>query len=196
MYRICILISLIFIGTAGNIFSQGTATPTDKPWQIEVEPSTFILGGFSLHVGRILTQDNRLSLAFYTLATDVPDALQERIFDNTDADDDVRVGLQLTLNTRYKLNVFKGRESNPYVGLVTGWEYFNLTHPNKDDLRVDVILLTPYIGGEIYLYKDVFYVNPQLRSVLYLNPEYSINNRTETIKKVFILPQVSIGLRL
>ena len=196
MYRITILIGLIFMGACGTVFSQGTGTKTDKPWQFEIEPSTFFLGGFSFHVGRILTQDNKLSMAFYTLATNVPDALQKQIFNNTDADDDVRVGLQLTLNTRYKIDLFKGRESNPYVGLVTGWEYFNVTNPTKDDLRVDVLLLTPYIGGEIYLYKDVFYINPQIRSVIYLNPEYSIANRTETIKKVFILPQVSIGLRL
>ena len=168
----------------------------DRPWRIEVEPSTFVLGGYSLHIGRSLTPDNRLTLAFYTLATDIPDVLQKRIFSNTTSDDVGRVGLQLTLNARYKFDVLKGKETNPYIGLISGWEYFTLTNPTKADLRVDVILLTPYIGGEIYLYKNILYLNPQLRSVLYLNPQYDVENRVETVNKVFILPQVSIGVRL
>ena len=78
---------------------------------------------------------------------------------------------------------------------MSGWEYFTLENPAKEDLRVDVILLTPYVGGEIYFYQDILYINPQLRSVLYLNPKYSIENRTEEIKQVFFLPQVSLGWR-
>lgn len=195
MYRIPIfLLVFIFISQQAT-FSQNQDSETDKPWRLEIEPSPYILNGFFLHIGRSLTKDGKLSTALYTLATDVPEVLTERIFTNTSDNDELRVGFQLTLNTRYKIELFKDSESNPYVGLVSGWEYFTLENPAKEDLRVDVILLTPYIGGEIYFYQDILYINPQLRSVLYLNPKYSIENRTEEIKQVFFLPQVSLGWR-
>ena len=196
MNRLLILLISLVFAYCESVYAQSVTTTSDRDWQIEVEPSAFALKGFSIHVGRNLTRDNKLSTAFYALATDVPNALQQRIFQNTDEDDLLRVGLQVTLNTRYTLELLKGRQSNPFVGLVTGWEYFTLTHPDKDDLRVDVILLTPYLGWKVFLYKDLLYVNPQLRSVLYLNPQYSVANREETINKVFLLPQVSVGLSL
>lgn len=186
--------SIIFL-SCGLMYSQSSTTEKERDWRFEIEPSSYIFNGFSLHIGRNLTKDNKLSTAFYALATDVPNALQQRIFENTGDDHDVRVGLQLTLNTRYILELLKDRESNPYLGLVTGWEYFTLNAPNQDELRVDVLLLTPYLGWEIYLYKDILYLNPQIRSVIYLNPTYSTENREESINPVFLLPQVSIGAR-
>ncbi|MDW3649847.1 MAG: hypothetical protein R8P61_22435 [Bacteroidia bacterium] len=195
MNRLVIFLLTFLFLSQQSAFSQDENSESSKNWRVEIEPSPFILNGFFLHIGRNLTKDGKLSMALYTLATDVPDVLTERIFDNTVDEDVLRVGLQLTLNTRYKIELFKDRESNPYIGLVSGWEYFTLVNPAKEDLRVDVILLTPYIGGEIYFYKDVLYVNPQLRSVLYLNPTYSIENRTEEIKQVFFLPQISLGWR-
>ena len=195
MKRNFILAIAIFIAGLGLGYSQGDMTQSEKPWRFELEPSSFLFKGFGLHIGRALTKDNKFSLAFYAAATNIPTGMQQRIFSNINDNDMTRVGLQLSLNARYKIEILKGRETNPYIGLVTGWEYFNLTNPAKADLRVNVILLTPYVGGEIYLYKNILYLNPQLRSVTYINPQYSIENREETLKKVFLLPQVSVGFR-
>lgn len=175
--------------------SQDESLTKERNWFIEIEPSTFILKGYSIQVGKYLTKDKKLKTSFYSLATDVPESIQKNIFSNTVSEDIVRVGLQLALNTRYQIEVLKGRETNPYIGVVTGWQYFNIKNPAKEDLRVDAFLLTPYIGAEIYFYKNMLYVSPQIRAVTYLSPKYSVADRIETINSVFIMPQVSLGVR-
>lgn len=192
-----IYIALVLIFSASNYsYCQNDTPNKERNWQIEVEPSAFILKGFSLQIGRYFTKSKNLNLSFYSVASDVPETLKKNIFTNTDSEDNLRIGMQFALNTRYKFNVFKERESNPYVGVITGWEYFNLTNPIKQDLRVDVLLLTPYVGAEIYFYKNMLYVNPQIRLVTYLSPKFSIADRVETLNNLFILPQVSLGVRL
>lgn len=188
---------LILIGIiCFNCYTQESVAQKERDWLIEVEPAAFVLGGFGFQFGRNLTKDNKLSTSFYSVATDVPEAIKSRMFSNTVAEDELRLSFQLALNTRYKIELFKNRASNPYVGLVTGWEYFDLKNEAKQDLRIEVFLFTPYIGAEIYVYKNILYINPQLRSVFYINPKYSIENRDETINNPFILPQISIGVRL
>lgn len=188
--------SLVLIfSTSEYSYCQNDNSGQERNWQIEIEPSTFFLKGFGLQIGRYFTESKQLSVGLYTVATNVPEALKTNIFSNTVVEDNARVGLQVALNTRYKFNIFKERESNPYIGLITGWEYFNLTNPVKEDLRVDVILLTPYIGAEIYYFKNILYVNPQLRAVTYLNPKFSIANRAETLNSFLLLPQISLGVR-
>lgn len=188
---ILILLFSSFTGVA-----QEEVAGNDRDWLFEVEPSAFVLKGFGVQVGRNLTKDNKLSTSLYCVGTDVPEMLRKSMFSNTDIDDRIRLPFQIALNTRYKFELFKNRASNPYVGLVTGWEYFEIKNENKENLTIDVFVCTPYIGGEIYFYKDMLYVNPQVRSVIYVAPSYSVENRPEKLKKAFLLPQISLGLRI
>ncbi|MFD1552495.1 hypothetical protein DNU06_14410 [Putridiphycobacter roseus] len=187
------IILLLLFTNVSNSFCQNDYK--ERNWQIEVEPSLFLLKGYSFQIGRYLTESKRLNMALYSAAGNVPEILKQNIFSNLEVTDDLRIGLQIALNTRYRFNVFKDKESNPYVGLITGWEYFSLNNSVKEELRIDVLLLTPYVGAEIYLYQNILYVNPQLRLVTYLNTKYSIKNRVEKVNSVLFLPQISLGIR-
>jgi hypothetical protein len=184
-----ILVLMISLVTAQN--DNGT----DKDWLIETEPSAFILNGFHLMVGKNITKDNKLLLSAFVTATDVGETLRENIYANTDKSYELRLGMQASLNLRYKIELFKEKASNPYLGLIAGWEYFTLSSPLKQDLRTDVFLLTPYVGHTIFIYKQMIYLNPQLRAVFYVSPVYSMDNRVETMNSSILLPQVSLGVR-
>ena len=187
---------LLLICNAEYSYCQDDNEYKERNWQLEVEPSAYLLKGYSFQVGRYLTESKNLSLGIYSVSSNVPETLKQNMFSNSAEEDNLRIGLQIALNTRYKFDIFKGRESNPYVGLITGWENLHLTNPAKQDLKVDVVLLTPYVGAEIYFFKNILYVNPQLRAVTYLSKKYSVSNREETLKNVLLLPQISLGFRL
>ena len=120
------------------------------------------------------------------------------MFENVGGDtSDVRLGFQVALMARYNLKLFKEMESNPYVGLIAGWEYFDIKqqyHP--DPVRLTTYILTPYLGYEFYFYKQLLFLNPQLRGVVYLGAKSDTPARKEALSTFLFLPQVSIGIRL
>ena len=193
MKRLYILSTTLFL-ISSLLYAQND-NGADKDWLIETEPSAFILNGFHLMVGKNITADNKLLLSAFVTATDVGETLRENIYSNTDDSYKLRLGLQTSLNLRYKIELFKEKASNPYVGLIAGWEYFTLKNPTKQDLRTDVFLFTPYVGHTVFVYKQMIYLNPQLRAVLYVNPTNDIENRTEKVNTSILLPQVSLGVR-
>lgn len=195
MKKLSLLLSMIIIFSMNSI-AQEDNSKKDRDWLIETEPGAFILKGFHINVGRNITKDNKLNLSLFGMATDVPQTLKERMFTNTVASDNLRLGFQISANIRYKIEIFKEKESNPYVGVIAGWEYFNLTNSLKQDLRTDVYVLTPYVGHLIYFYKQMLYVNPQLRGVIYIDPTYSDASRPEKLNDFLLLPQISVGIRL
>lgn len=167
----------------------------DKDWRIEVEPSAFALKGFGLHVTRNITKDNRLNIGLYSVALDVPDRAKEKMFNNVTKETDIRLGFQIAMVARYKFKIEK-KESNPYVGCIVGWEYFEISKPVLSDVRISTFIATPFIGYEIYFFKQMLYINPQLRGVFFLLPESNQPARPESLKPFFALPMLSLGIRL
>ena len=192
-------ISLLFIFAYSQFsFSQKEGPSKDKDWRIEVEPASFVLKGIAGSVSYNVSKDNKFSVGLFSASIDIPNRLRTGIFNNVGMDTStVRLGFELAVMARYRIEVFKQMESNPYVGLILGWEYFDITQPSfPETVRLKTFLATPYVGYEFYFYRQMLYLNPQVRSVFYLGPTSSIPSRSESLKSVFILPQVSVGIRL
>jgi len=171
----------------------------DRNFRIEIEPASFIYRGFAGSVMYALTEDNNFSIGLFGASLDIPDFTRPNMFDNVGNSDTskARLGFQAALMARYKIPVFKKFESNPYVGFIGGWEYFDIEQPSfTEKLRLTTFVITPYIGYEIYYFKQMLYVNPQLRSVFYAGKKTSDASRPEALKKFLLLPQISLGIRL
>jgi hypothetical protein len=167
----------------------------DKDWRIEIEPSGFVLHGYSLQVTRNVTKDNRLNVGLYTTALNVPDWAKQGMFNHLSKDADVRLGFELAFVAHYKIKLGQ-KESNPYIGFIGGWEYFDISQEAVSNIRISAINLTPYIGYEIYFFKQMVYINPQLRGVFYVAPDSNTPARAESMKSVFLLPTISLGVKL
>ncbi len=194
--KISLLISLSVLTTLS--FSQDDEVK-DRNFRIEIEPASFIYKGFAGSVLYALTEDNNFSIGLFGASLDIPDFTRPNMFDNVGNSDTskARLGFQAALMARYKIPVFKKFESNPYVGFIGGWEYFDIEQPSfAEKLRLTTFVITPYIGYEIYYFKQMLYVNPQLRTVFYAGKKTSDALRPEALKKFLLLPQVSLGIRL
>lgn len=174
----------------------------DRDWSIEIEPSAFIFKGYGIQVTRNITKNNRLNIGLYSAALDIPNGAKERIFKNVTKETDIRLGFELALIARYKFKIGQ-KESTPYVGFYGGWEYFDISifQPNVNAhafnvKRISTIVAAPLIGYEIYFFKQMLYINPQLRGVFYLAPKSDKPDRTESIRPFFALPAVSLGIKL
>jgi len=192
---VCILLMLTVNLSA---FSQKQGEPKDKNWRVEIEPVSFILKGVAGSIMYSVSEDKKFSVGLYGASLDIPDRLKSGIFENVGQDtSNVRLGFELAVMARYNVTIFKQWESNPYVGLILGWEYFDINQPSyTEDVKLSTYLVTPYVGYEFYIYRQMLYLNPQLRSVFYLGPTSSVPSRPEALKSYFILPQVALGIRL
>ena len=189
---------LVFIGfLAFSSFGQDQTVPRkDKDFRLELEPSSVLLRGFAASCTYNLTKWDDINAGVYFATSDIPGILKEDMFSDVDNTTDVRLGMEFALMTRFKLNMFKNKESNPYVGMILGWEYFDIKQPGQQKLRITTGIATPYIGYEIYFYKQMLYVNPQLRGVYYFGTKSDDSTRPETLVARYLLPQISLGIRL
>lgn len=190
------LVSFLF-GTA-LIFSStiNAQESSENKVRLEMEPGLFFNNGRSINAMYAVTEDNSFSVGIYMMNTEIPDAFKKNLFENIEESTNARVTKEFAFNFRYKFNLFKKYESNPYAGLILAWEEINLVSPGMDDLQISTFLATPHLGVEFYLYKQMIYFNPNLRSVFYFMSEKSDEARPESIKPFLILPAVSFGLRL
>ena len=74
----------------------------------------------------------KLNLGVF-LSCDVPNFSKKGVFENVNDDTDVRIGFEFAVTGRYKLNLFKNMESNPYIGFICGWEYFDIQQPTDTE---------------------------------------------------------------
>lgn len=177
-----------------TIFAQ-IDTEKDKDWKVEIEPLSIVYKGFGAQVLYNLTENNLLSIGLYGISIEVPDLLKPKMFDNVPKETSARLGFEIAAVLRYKIPLFE-MESNPYVGAIIGWEYFDIQFdPAVEKLRISTMIATPYVGYEFYVYKKMFYINPQLRSVFYFNTSTSDDSRPEKLNDFFLLPTVSLGIR-
>ncbi|MEX1002413.1 MAG: hypothetical protein WDZ35_09895 [Crocinitomicaceae bacterium] len=193
--------TLVLILLASLPFQFARAQEEDEKernFRIEIEPSSFFLRGVSASVQYAITKDRHLSLGPYLATVDIPVFPRKRMFDNVGADTtSARLGFQIALMARYRINLFKEMESNPYVGLIAGWEYFDIKQPySPETVRLTTYVLTPYLGYELYYFRKMLYVNPQIRSVFYLGQGTDHPERPERVSSFFLLPQISLGIRL
>jgi hypothetical protein len=170
---------------------------TDHKFRLEVEPYSFLARGVSGSLLYAFDKESKFSAGLYAASMDIPKWSYRGVFQNVNPDiADVRLGFQLSASFRYKLNVFKSWESNPYVGLMLGWQYFDVSQdPYTDAVRLSTLLVTPNLGYEFYFFKKRIYINPQVRAVFYAGQDSNDNSRPEVINSFFILPQIAGGIR-
>ena len=96
---------------------------SDKKLRLELEPATLFLGGAGVSLLYALDEEKKLNLGVYFLSCDVPNFSKMGVFENVDDDTDVRIGFEFAVTGRYKLNLFKNMESNPYIGFNFVWEH-------------------------------------------------------------------------
>jgi hypothetical protein len=168
----------------------------DRNWRIEAEPGSFVLRGFNLHVSRNVTRDNNLNIGFYFLSLDIPSRIQKGMFENIYTNADVRLGFEAAFVARYKFPLWKDHETNPYLGVIAGWEYFDIKHANLPDVRITTWVFTPFVGYEIYVFRKMVFINPQLRGVIYLSEHSEPMSGPGNMEPFFLLPAVSVGVRL
>ena len=177
---------------------------SDKKFRLELEPASFFLNGAAASLYYVLDEKKNLNLGIYLLSCDVPDFSKQGVFEGVNDNADVRIGFEFAVTGKYKLNLFKNLESNPYIGFIFGWEYFDIQQKeplNTEKFRISTWIFTPYLSHEIYLYKQMLYLNPQLRGVLYFGQSAPTVDgisvvRNEKITKSYLLPQIGLGLRL
>jgi len=189
------ILSLILSGMfSSNAIAQFEDIEKNKI-KLEIEPGLFFNNGRSLNAFYLVTKDNNLGLGIYLMATDIPSTIANSMFDNLVDKTSARLTQEYALNVRYRVRVSKNIQSNPYVGLLLGWENIRLNAPGFNEMDVSTYLITPHIGYELFFYKKMLYVNPQIRSAFYVGENKSQLGRAESLKSYLILPSISFGIR-
>jgi len=187
-------------------FGQDDSTSTvkkDRPWRIEVEPTSYIAKGWSILGSYGVTPDRNLHVGLYSIASTMPSGMNRSMFWNVEEEDEIRLTFEIAASVRYKIPYFTKTESNPYVGLFLGWETFRHTNGISGyETHLSNFFLTPQIGYEIYVFRQMLYLNPSVRVVYefgrtsdYSNPSDATDLGPE-IRDFLWLPSFSIGVRL
>jgi hypothetical protein len=189
-----LILSFLLFSPFTKLFSQETTTQSDKKWRLEVEPLSFIYKGVGGQAMYQVSKKQDFNVGLYAITLQVPGSLEKSLFQGTSDGTDIRLGFELAAVARYKIPLFK-TESNPVVGIIAGWENFQLTSATQSDLRIETFLTSLYVGYELYVFKKMLYVNPQLRGVTYIKPWSADNSRPEKLKSFALVPSLSIGVR-
>lgn len=192
----------LMLSVASSLTAQGifegrfNQDVEENKLKLEIEPGLFFNNGRSINGLYSVSENNNFAVGLYLMATDVPEQIHKNMFNNVMDSSHVRATQEYAINLRYRLRVFKKFESNPYVGLILGWEELRLTNDKLQDLEITTMLVTPHLGYEVYLYKRMIYLNTQIRSVFYMGGKKSDTTRPESLKSYLILPSISFGLRI
>jgi hypothetical protein len=189
-----LLFSLFVLSLGFNVVAQEEDI---RRFRIEIEPNSFFQRGVSGSVFYTIDKKGLWSVGAYSATLDIPKWTLDRIFTNVDKElSSVRLGFQASASLRYKIKLFCAYESNPYVGLMLGWQYFDVNQqPLPDPVRLSTFLITPNVGYEFYLYNRQLYINPQLRFVIYAGQESDTPQRPEAVGSFFLLPQAIVGFK-
>jgi hypothetical protein len=187
--------SILIINTLLISSAFGQVNVDDNRLKIETEPFLIFNKGLSLNVMYNLTKNNNFGIGIYLFASDVPNILANNMIKNFTDSSSMRVADEFSLNLRYRIKLGKNIESNPYVGIILGWESLNLQRTGYSDITLSTFFATPHIGYEFYVYKKMLYLNPQIRMAFYLGDKSSDETRPETLNTYLLLPSLSMGLR-
>jgi len=181
---------------AVGTFSAVGQDVEENKLKLEVEPGLYFNSGRSILGMYNVTKDNNLGIGLYLMTTNIPEQIYSNMLTNVSDSTTVSVSTEVALNVRYRFKLSKNMESNPYVGMILGWENIWLRKDGMEDLNISTMLITPHVGYEFYLYKKMLYVNPQIRYVLYMGTSYDVSNRPEKLNSSAFVPSVSLGFRL
>ena len=173
----------------------GQVNVDDNRLKIETEPFLIFNKGLSLNVMYNLTKNNNFGIGIYLFASDVPNILANNMIKNFTDSSSMRVADEFSINLRYRIKLGKNIESNPYVGIILGWESLDLQRSGYSNITISTFFATPHIGYEFYVYKKMFYLNPQLRMAFYLGDKSSDKTRPESLNTYLLLPSLSMGVR-
>ena len=187
--------SILIINTLTISSAYGQVNVDDNRLKIETEPFLIFNKGLSLNVMYNLTKNNNFGIGIYLFASDVPNILANNMIKNFTDSSSMRVADEFSLNLRYRIKLGKNIESNPYVGIILGWESLNLQRTGYSDITLSTFFATPHIGYEFYVYKKMLYLNPQIRMAFYLGDKSTDETRPETLNTYLLLPSLSMGLR-
>ena len=187
--------SILIINTLLISSAFGQVNVDDNRLKIETEPFLIFNKGLSLNVMYNLTKNNNFGIGIYLFASDVPNILANNMIKNFTDSSSMRVADEFSLNLRYRIKLGKNIESNPYVGIILGWESLNLQRTGYSDITLSTFFATPHIGYEFYVYKKMLYLNPQIRMAFYLGDKSTDETRPETLNTYLLLPSLSMGLR-
>ena len=187
--------SILIINTLIISSAFGQVNVDDNRLKIETEPFLIFNKGLSLNVMYNLTKNNNFGIGIYLFASDVPNILANNMIKNFTDSSSMRVADEFSLNLRYRIKLGKNIESNPYVGIILGWESLNLQRTGYSDITLSTFFATPHIGYEFYVYKKMLYLNPQIRMAFYLGDKSTDETRPETLNTYLLLPSLSMGLR-
>ena len=187
--------SILIINTLLISSAFGQVNVDDNRLKIETEPFLIFNKGLSLNVMYNLTKNNNFGIGIYLFASDVPNILANNMIKNFTDSSSMRVADEFSLNLRYRIKLGKNIESNPYVGIILGWESLNLQRTGYSDMTLSTFFATPHIGYEFYVYKKMLYLNPQIRMAFYLGDKSTDETRPETLNTYLLLPSLSMGLR-
>jgi len=191
-----LLIKSILISNILLISSAfGQVNVDDNRLKIETEPFLIFNKGLSLNVMYNLTKNNNFGIGIYLFASDVPTILANNMINNFTDSSSMRVADEFSINLRYRIKLGKNIESNPYVGIILGWESLDLQRSGYSNMTISTFFATPHIGYEFYVYKKMFYLNPQLRMAFYLGDKSSDKTRPESLNTYLLLPSLSMGVR-
>lgn len=191
----CLLCIGVNTSVSAQLYDKDLNVDENK-LRIEFEPGLFFNNGRSLNAMYNFTDNTNFTAGIYLMASDVPEEFHSNMFDNVVESTHIRASVEYAFTFRYRFNLAKNLESDPYLGLILGWEEINLAAPGMDNLKYTTFLITPHIGYELYLYKKMLYLNTQIRSVFYVGAKKSDESRPETIRSYWILPSIGIGLRI
>jgi hypothetical protein len=194
--NLSLLIKSILISNILLISSAfGQVNVDDNRLKIETEPFLIFNNGLSFNVMYNLTKNNNFGIGIYLFASDVPNILANNMIKNFTDSSSMRVADEFSLNLRYRIKLGKNIESNPYVGIILGWESLDLHRSGYSNMTISTFFATPHIGYEFYVYKKMFYLNPQLRMAFYLGDKSSDKTRPESLNTYLLLPSLSMGVR-
>lgn len=187
--------SILIINTLTISSAYGQVNVDDNRLKIETEPFLIFNKGLSLNVMYNLTKNNNFGIGIYLFASDVPNILANNMINNFTDSSSMRVADEFSINLRYRIKLGKNIESNPYVGIILGWESLDLQRSGYSNMTISTFFATPHIGYEFYVYKKMFYLNPQLRMAFYLGDKSSDKTRPESLNTYLLLPSLSMGVR-
>ena len=187
--------SILIINTLTISSAFGQVNVDDNRLKIETEPFLIFNKGLSLNVMYNLTKNNNFGIGIYLFASDVPNILANNMINNFTDSSSMRVADEFSINLRYRIKLGKNIESNPYVGIILGWESLDLQRSGYSNMTISTFFATPHIGYEFYVYKKMFYLNPQLRMAFYLGDKSSDKTRPESLNTYLLLPSLSMGVR-
>jgi hypothetical protein len=187
--------SILIINTLTISSAFGQVNVDDNRLKIETEPFLIFNKGLSLNVMYNLTKNNNFGIGIYLFASDVPNILANNMVNNFTDSSSMRVADEFSINLRYRIKLGKNIESNPYVGIILGWESLDLQRSGYSNMTISTFFATPHIGYEFYVYKKMFYLNPQLRMAFYLGDKSSDKTRPESLNTYLLLPSLSMGVR-